>query len=240
MMGTSERASHSPGTPGTSGASTAYREQIVSGLEPVRPLASPSRRVWMLVPLGVLFVASVPLLTGSRRDLVAYSPLITWVATGVQSLAGLWLLALGFREAVPGRNVSRRSLAIAAGSTVALMVAVTFATYAVSRTVVPVGREWRDWSECVVWPAMLGAPFMVIATLMAVRAFPTRPALAGGLCGLAAGVLSDAGWRLSCGISDPVHILDAHGLAMLLLAAAGALLAIAADRPRWTRLHRST
>ena len=55
------------------------------------------------------------------------------------------------------------------------------------------GREWQYWVECVVWPMALGAPFMVLATLMAVRAFPTRPAIAGALCGLSAGVLSDAG-----------------------------------------------
>jgi hypothetical protein len=72
--------------------------------------------------------------------------------------------------------------------------------------------------------------------MMVVRAFPTRPAIAGGLCGLSAGVLSDAGWRLSCWISNPSHILESHGLALLALTAAGSLLAVAADGARW---HRS-
>jgi hypothetical protein len=219
-----------------SGSRGAYREQIVSTLAPVRPLPKPSHRVWTLVPLGLLLAAAGPLLLGSRGDLEGYSPLLKWGATGVQSLLGLWLLALGFREAVPGRNVSRRALVLAGTLTALLVITITVLTNIVSPSVVPAGREWKDWTECVIWPTALGAPFMIVATLMAVRAFPTRPAIAGGLCGLSAGVLSDAGWRLACWFSDPVHIFDAHGLAMLSLAIAGALLAVAADAPRWRRL----
>jgi hypothetical protein len=216
----------------------AYREQIVNTIVPVRPLPRPSRRVWMLVPLGLLLAATAPLLSGSRGDLDSYSPLLTWGVTAVQSLIGLWLLALGFREAVPGRNVSRRALTLASILTASLVLAITLLTNAVSATVVPAGREWPYWAECVIWPAALGAPFMLVATLMVVRAFPTRPAIAGALCGLSAGVLSDAGWRLTCGISDPAHIIESHGLAMLSLAAAGSILAVAADTRRWRRLRR--
>jgi hypothetical protein len=89
---------------------------------------------------------------------------------------------------------------------------------------------------------VIGAPFMILATLMAVRAFPTRPAIAGALCGMSAGILSDAGWRLSCWISEPAHVIGSHGLAVLGLAVAGSLLALVADLPRWRRLRsaRST
>jgi hypothetical protein len=216
----------------------AYRDQIVSSLEPVRPLERPSRRVWMLVPLGLLLAATAPLVHGGRGDLHAWSPLLTWGGSVPQAFVGLWLLALGFREAVPGRNVSARALTVAGVLVGLLVVAITMLTDAASGTHTPAGREWQDWVECVVWPTALGAPFMVAATLMAVRAFPTRPAIAGALCGLSAGVLSDAGWRLSCWISDPAHIIGSHGLAMLTLAAAGSLLAVLADLPRWRRLRR--
>jgi hypothetical protein len=215
----------------------AYRDRIIGDLAPVRPLPRPSRRVWMLVPVGLLLAATAPLLHGSRGDLGASSPVLTWGATGIQSLLGVWLLALGFREAVPGRNLSGRALTLAGVLTGLLVVVVTLLTNAASATVVPSGREWQDWTECVIWPAVLGAPFMVVTTLMAVRAFPTRPAIAGGLCGLSAGVLSDAGWRLTCWISDPAHIFESHTLALLSLAAAGSLLAIVADLPRWNRLR---
>lgn len=217
--------------------SETYREQIAASLAPVRPLAPPARRVWMLVPPGVLLAAAAPLVNGSRGDLDLYAPLLTWGVTGLQTLAGLWLLALAFREAVPGRHVAGRAIASASALIVALVIAVTLTTNAASPTVIPAGREWRDWAECVSWPTLLGLPFVILATLMAGRAFPTRPSIAGGLCGLSAGLLSDAGWRLSCWISSPAHVFESHALAMLGLTLAGSLLAIAFDRPRWRRLR---
>ena len=218
-----------------------YRDQIVGSLTPVRPLPPPSRRVWMLVPLGLLLAATAPLLNGQRGDLYAHAPALTWGLTGLQSLLGLWILALGFREAVPGRNVSRPALAVAGVVTAILILVVTVLTNAASPTVVGAGREWQYWSECVVWPMAIGAPFMILATLMAARAFPTRPAIAGALCGTAAGILSDAGWRLSCWISEPAHIIGAHGFAILGLATAGSLIAVAVDSRRWRRFRsRST
>ena len=218
--------------------SRAYRDTIVGDLAPVRPLPKPSRRVWLLVPIGLMLAATAPFVNGIRGDLLPFAPLLTWGATGLQTMLGLWLLALGFREAVPGRNVSGRSLASAAVLTLILVSAITLLTNAASATVVPPGEELRDWIECVVWPALIGAPFMVIATLMAARAFPTRPAIAGGLCGLSAGVLSDAGWRLSCWISDPVHLAESHALAILALTAAGALVATLLDSRHWRRLRK--
>jgi hypothetical protein len=224
----------------SSDSSHSYRETIAGDIAPVRPLPKPSRRVWLLVPIGLMLAATAPFVNGIRGDLLSlpYAPLITWGATGLQAMLGLWLLALGFREAVPGRNVSGRSLALAAGLTIVLVSAITLLTNAASATVVPPGDEWRDWWECVVFPAMIGSPFMVIATLMAARAFPTRPSIAGALCGLSAGVLSDAGWRLSCWISDPVHLADSHVLAILSLAAAGSLLATVLDSRHWRRLGK--
>ena len=217
----------------------AYRDAIVSDLAPVRPLSKPSRRVWLLGPIGLMLAATAPFVNGIRGDLLPFAPLLTWGATGLQTMLGLWLLALGFREAVPGRNVSARSLASATVLTVMLVSAITLLTNAASATVVPPGDELRDWIECVVWPALIGAPFMVIATLMAARAFPTRPAIAGALCGLSAGVLSDAGWRLSCWISDPVHLAESHALAILTLTAAGSLVATLLDSRHWRRLRKS-
>ncbi len=191
----------------------------------------------MLVPLGLLLAATAPVLNGQRGDLGAYTPLLTWGVTGLQSLLGLWLLALGFREAVPGRNVSWRALTLAGALTALLVLGITLLTNFASATVVPAGREWQYWAECVIWPMAIGAPFVILATLMAARAFPTRPAIAGALCGTSAGVLSDAGWRLSCWISDPAHIIGAHGLSVLGLAVAGSLVAVAADFPRWRRVR---
>lgn len=215
----------------------AVRDEIVGSLTPVRPLAAPSRRVWMLVPFGIALAATAPLLEGgARANLASAGPLLTWGLTGLQTLLGLWLLALGFREAVPGRNVSGRALALATILTISLVVAITLVTNAASHTGVPAGKVVQFWIECVILPMAFGVPLLLVTTLMAVRAFPTRPAIAGGLCGMSAGVLSDAGWRLTCWISDPAHVTS-HGVSIVILTLAGALLAVAVDAPRWRRLR---
>ena len=46
-----------------------YRDQIVGSLTPVRPLPPPSRRAWMLVPVGLLIAITGPMLNGERGDL---------------------------------------------------------------------------------------------------------------------------------------------------------------------------
>jgi hypothetical protein len=62
--------------------------------------------------------------------------------------------------------------------------------------------------------------------------FPTRPGVVGALCGLAAGVLADSGWRLACEVSSPAHVLEAHGLAVALMAVLGFAVSAAIDAIR--------
>jgi hypothetical protein len=216
---------------------SAYRDEIVGSLTPVRPLPPPLHRAWTLLPPALLLATAAPLLIGQRGDLERYAPLLTWGVTGLQALLGLWLLTLAFREAVPGRNVSWRVLALAATLTPLCVLGIALLTNAASPRAVPAGREVQFWVECVLGPLAIGTPFMIVATLMAVRAFPTRPAILGALCGTSAGILSDAGWRLSCWFSEPAHIIGSHGLAILGLTIAGSLVAIVADAPRWRRLR---
>jgi hypothetical protein len=220
-------------TPG-SGRDSDLRARIAGDLEPVRPLARPSRRVWMLVPIGLLVAITTPLMNGLRPDLASVTPIVSWGLTAMQALLGIWILALGFRESVPGENLSRAAVTTALALSAAVLLGVTLVTYSVSAGIgIPPGREFSWWIECVYGPLMFGAPFMLIATLLAVRAFPTRPALTGGLCGLSAGILSDAGWRLGCFVSSPAHVVNSHDLAIVILVGAGALIATAVDRRRW-------
>jgi hypothetical protein len=214
------------------------RAEIARTLTPVHPLAPPSRRAWMLLPLGLSVAASAPLLGVGRFDLGSMPPLVTWGLTGLQALLGLWILALGFRESVPGQNLSRGSIGVAVALTVLSLLGVTIVTNASSPTRIPTGRELQFWIECIYGPMVLGVPFMLVATLLAARACPTRPAVTGSLCGLAAGIVSDAGWRLGCFVSSPGHVLNSHDVAIVLLTAAGSLLAVALDSGRWRRLRR--
>jgi hypothetical protein len=64
------------------------------------------------------------------------------------------------------------------------------------------------------------------------RALPGQPWLAGALFGAGAGLTADASWRLVCRISDPWHVLAAHGGAIIVLAAVGAVAAYLAAARR--------
>jgi hypothetical protein len=46
--------------------------------------------------------------------------------------------------------------------------------------------------------------------------------LVGALVGLGAGLVTDAGWRTFCHVSDPWHVLSAHLAAVLALCGTGA------------------
>ena len=63
------------------------------------------------------------------------------------------------------------------------------------------------WWYCVRGPMIIAAPVLLVASVLAMRAYPTRPVLVGALCGLAAGLLADSGWRLFCEVSSPSHVL---------------------------------
>jgi hypothetical protein len=68
-------------------------------------------------------------------------------------------------------------------------------------------------------------PVVALASILAARAYPTRPLLAGALLGLGGGLMADAGWRLFCHFSEPAHVLAAHLGGVLVATALGSLLA---------------
>ena len=64
------------------------------------------------------------------------------------------------------------------------------------------------------------------SAVLSTRAFPLRPAVAGALYGLGAGLIADAGLRLWCEFSAPAHVLAAHLGAVILSMALGAAAAL--------------
>jgi hypothetical protein len=68
-------------------------------------------------------------------------------------------------------------------------------------------------------------PAVALASILAARAYPLRPAVAGALLGLGAGLMADAGWRLFCHFSEPAHVLSAHLGGVLLSMCLGAVMA---------------
>jgi hypothetical protein len=208
----------------------AARGAILADLTPVRPLPAPLRRALVLLPAGILLLAAQPLIYGLRGDAPVLGVFRLWGLSAAQSLLGLLFIAAALREAVPGRTLPRARLLFVLGALV--LVAVTFVTWQGSATVVPPGHVALFWTVCFTRPMLIGFPVMAIALALAWRAYPLRAAWVGGLSGLGAGLMTDAGWRTFCHVSDPVHVLSAHLAAVLALAAAGAVIATLLARRR--------
>lgn len=204
---------------------TELRRAILADLAPVRPLRPPVHRALALLPLALLLLLAQPMLFGVRRDAAALGPVLLWGLSLGQGLLGLLLLVAALREAVPGRAIPLSQGLLGSGAVAALVV--TFVTWSSSMTRVAPGRFVFLWQVCFVGPVLLGLPVVFVTLWMALRAYPLRPALVGALAGLGVGLLTDAGWRTFCHVSDPRHVLSAHAAAMLVLCVAGSLFAAA-------------
>ncbi len=73
-------------------------------------------------------------------------------------------------------------------------------------------------------------PALLVAALLAARAWPLRPVVAGALYGMGCGLVADAGLRLYCDYSVPMHVLLAHAGARLGVILAGAAVAVVVAR----------
>jgi hypothetical protein len=205
------------------------------GLAPVRPFASPARRVLALLPLGLALLVAIPMVWGLRRNAPALGPVAAWGLSGLQVLAGLLVVGAALREAVPGRELSARAVAATVGAALALFVGLTLLTEHLVSAAAPPGVFGRYAWECFWMAAVSSVPVLAAAIWLASRALPTRPALAGTIYGLGAGITADAGTRLFCWVSSPAHVLLAHGGAILFLAAVGAAAATLVERLKGER-----
>jgi hypothetical protein len=205
------------------------RQVVVRDLKPVRPLLPPGRRLLLLIPIAIVAAGYSPSLA-TRGDLGQLGVLAAWGLSAVQWMIGLLILGVALRYAVPGRGVSRRFLIATIAAAPLTILTVTAITYALEPSGVPPGMAFTYWWACVRDPMIIAAPIFLVASVLAMRAYPTRPALVGALCGLAAGLLADSGWRLYCDVSSPSHVLGSHGLAIVLMAGVGAVAAGAVDR----------
>lgn len=211
--------------------------QVARDLRPVRPLASPARRALLLVPVGLLLLLFTPLVWGWRTNLPQFASswlglAATWGLSGLQALAGLLIAGGALREAVPGRSLPAAAFAAAGLLALTLLVGVTLLTHALLPTVTPPGYWLQYVWECAGTEMLSALPGLALVAWLASRALPPRPALAGALYGLGAGVMTDAGMRLYCALSEPAHVLVAHGGAILAIMMFGAIVSVLIERVR--------
>jgi hypothetical protein len=211
------------------------RARLLAEWAPVVPLRSPWRRAAWIAPVAALMAAVAAIYWGPQRDWSAPGFAVTLALSALQWIAGLGVLALALREAVPGRTLGRRTALVVVAAVLGILAINLVAKDAVATAAVPPGREWRFWLLCLRGSVMLAVPVLVLGAVLAARAFPTRPAVAGALAGLSAGILTDAGWRLGCFVTDATHVASAHWLAVGASTAIGAAVVRLADAARWRR-----
>jgi len=199
------------------------RDEIARTLQPVRPLAPSGRRVAVLLPLAGVLLVGVPLVFGLRYDAARVGTLRLWVGSGLEVGVALAMLAGALAESVPGRLPAPQRVAARVALGLSFMIVLTFVTFLASPTHVPLSREVRYFLTCFRWPFVLGLLPLGVAGLLLRRGLTTRPALAGLMAGLGAGLLADSSWRLYCEVSDPLHVLPAQAGAVVALAVTGAL-----------------
>jgi hypothetical protein len=200
------------------------RDAIARELKPVRPLAPPHLRVLLVAPLALVLLILAPAVFSVRGDTVRLGWMLSWGASFLETLLGLGIIASALRESVPGTTVSRRTIAGISLVAIVSVTLITVLTWRVSPTPLLRPALGFVWRVCVAGTFVSATPALLFSLALVRRAFPLRPALAGALCGLGAGLLADSGWRMFCHFTDPGHVFGAHLLAIGLVTAAGALL----------------
>jgi hypothetical protein len=208
------------------------KSAIERDLRPVRPLPRPEVRAGWMVPWAVILLLMAVSLFGLRQDAPALGPMLTWGASVLQMALGLLLALAALRESVPGTTLSRRVLGIVFGTAAIVVASVTWLTWMVSPTTIGPGAVAFVWRVCVGGTLLTALPAFAVSAWLVARAFPLRPRLAGALYGLGAGLMADAGWRLFCHYSDPLHVFGAHSLAVALTTVIGMLVASRASTRR--------
>lgn len=200
------------------------RRAIERDLAPVVPLGPPGVRAAWILPLAVLLLVAAGAIFGVRRDAVRLGWLLAWGLSSLETILGLTLAAAALREAVPGTTLSRRALGAAAGSSVLAVVAITWLTWSASPIRIIQDPGAYIWRVCFVGTIASAIPALLVAGSLVARAFPLRPRIAGALCGLGAGLMADAGWRMFCHFSEPLHVFGAHILGVAATVALGVVL----------------
>jgi len=201
------------------------RARIAADYQPVRPLRSPWARTLWILPLAIvaLFAASVAF--NVRQDAPNLGWLGVWGLSIAQSVIGLLVIGAALRESIPGRDWSRGAIALWLAIPIMIVVAVTLTSWEASPVFLRAGW-WLVGGICFAGSAATALPLVAFASILAVRAYPTRPAVAGALLGLGAGMVADAGWRIFCHFSEPAHVLSAHLAAVLMSTLFGVLAAL--------------
>jgi len=186
------------------------RDLIARDLAPARPLAPPALRALALVPVAAAIVVLIPALNELRPDLPSVGVVRALGFAVLQAIAGVAIVAAALRESVPGRQWRvGHVVALVAGGLLTAVLLPGLAAQAFDVAPRPAGAV-AVGVACFRTSALAALPALAASAMLSARAFPLRPAVAGALYGLGAGLIADAGLRLWCEFSAPAHVLLAH------------------------------
>jgi hypothetical protein len=206
-------------------APTELRSRLGADYQPVRILRSPWMRVLAILPLALIALIAAPVAFNVRGDAANLGWLGVWGLSIAQSAIGLFVVGAALRESIPGRDWSRGAIALWLAIPIVVIVAVTLVSWEASPVSLR-GGWWVVAGVCFAGSAATALPLVAFASILAARAYPTRPAIAGALLGLGAGLMADAGWRIFCHFSEPSHVLSAHLAAVIMSTIIGTLAAV--------------
>lgn len=201
------------------------RERLAADYQPVRALPAPLMRALWMLPLAAIALLAAPIVFNVRGDAPRLGWNGVWGLSLMQTVIGAAVLVAALRESVPGRAWSRTAIALWLIVPLIAIVAVTLFSWNVSPVLLRSGW-WIVAGVCFAGSAATAMPLVAFAAIMAARAYPLRPAIAGLLLGLGAGLIADAGWRVFCHYSEPAHVLTAHLAAVVIVAVMGALVSM--------------
>ena len=200
------------------------RARLAADYGPVRALPSPWARALWILPFGLVSLIAAPVAFSVRPDAANLGWLGVWGLSIAQSLLGLVVVGAALRESIPGRDWSPRAIGLWLLIPLVAVVGVTLLSWEASPVVL--GGQWRlVGGLCFAGSAATALPVVALASILAARAYPTRPLIAGALIGLGAGLMADAGWRIFCHFSEPEHVLFAHLAAVVMSTIVGAIAA---------------
>jgi hypothetical protein len=207
------------------------RARLAADYQPVRRLRSPWARALWILPLALVSLMAAPVIFSVRPDAPNLGWIGVWGFSIAQALIGLLVVGAALRESIPGRDWSRAAVALWIGLPIVAVVAVTLVSWETSPVTLLRGF-WIVGGICFAGSAATALPVVALASILAARAYPTRPAIAGAMLGLGAGVIADAGWRIFCHFSEPSHVLSAHLAAVIVSTVLGAMAALRFSRLR--------
>jgi hypothetical protein len=208
----------------------ALRRAIYSDLKPVKPLAPPFQRSILLVPWTLLALATFWSRFGFRPDLSQLGAVLAWGLSIVQLLLALMVATSALRESTPGCGLPRTTIWSCALGAFGFHLAGLALAFRQSPFPAPPALASAELRGCLYYEFLIASPILLLGLWLLSRGLSFRPATAGALAGLAAGLLADSSWRLICPFTFPSHVLPSHTGPILGMVVIGAALGALVDR----------